>query len=133
MVVVRDVVLTSKGLQLMRGIRVMSSPFSESGGAIQNVQPWVGHPAALSSEQLRRTSALTSAATGAKGTFGTTINPRTGRPMPAIAAKVRDTISGKLSPSEKLARRRAAYTKRIAAKHATPQYQAYLLKLRAAA
>lgn len=105
------------------------SPFSKYGVAMQQVQPWVGDPSKLSDAQIARTKALISAAKAAAGTYGTVINPKTGKPMPAIAAKVRDTITGKLTPEEKLRRRREAAKRYREARRKRPEYLAYLARL----
>jgi len=117
---------------LVRPLRLMVSPFNKYGVAIQTCQPWVGDPSKLSEAQVKRTGELIKAAKAAAGTYGTVINPKTGKPMPAIAAKVRDTIAGKLTPEEKLRRRRAAAKRYREAKRKRPEYIAYLALLKAA-
>lgn len=90
---------------------------------MQASQPWVGRPDLLSPKQIARTKALTDAARAAKGTYGTVFNPATGRMMPALAGKVAETISGKLSPAERVSRARAAAAAYRARKRATAAYR----------
>lgn len=134
MVMLRGALVTPRGIVMPRPLRLMTSPFSEEGAALQLGQPWVGDPSKLTDAQIKRTKALIEAARAAKGTLGTVINPKSkrGAPMPAIAKKVAETISGKLSPEERLARRRAAAEKYRAARRARPEYLAYLARLGAA-
>jgi hypothetical protein len=126
MAVLRNALVTPRGIVLTRPLRLMVSPFRKEGVALQSCQPWVGNPAALSPDQIRRTAALIKAATAAKGTFGTVYNPATGRMMPAIAAKVRDTIEGKLTPETRIAHRRAFAERYRKSKRVRAEYQAYL-------
>jgi len=129
MTVLREALVTPRGIVLVRPLRLMMSPFSKYGVAMQTTQPWVGHPEKLSDAQIARTKALISAAKAAAGTFGTVLNPATGKMMPAIAAKVRDTITGKLTPEERV-RRRREFAKRYREKKRTrPEYLAYLARL----
>ena len=125
MALLRDALITPRGVALVRPLRLMVSPFKKEMVALQTAQPWVGNPAALSPAQIRRTVALTSAATAARGTFGTVFNPATGRMMPAIAAKVRETITGKIGPEERITRRRAAAARYAEARRRRPEYLAY--------
>jgi hypothetical protein len=125
MAVLRGALVTPRGIVLPRPLRLMMSPFAAEGVAVQQTQTWVGRPDLLSPAQIARTRALTEAARAARGTYGVVTNPATGRPMPAIAAKVRDTISGRLSPEERIARRRAAAAKYREAERARPSYLAW--------
>lgn len=125
MAVLRHALVTPRGITMIRPLRLMVSPFKREMVALQTAQHWVGNPAALSPAQIRRTVALTSAATAARGTFGTVFNPATGRMMPAIAAKVRDTITGKISPEERIARRRAVAAAYREERRKRPEYIAY--------
>lgn len=129
MAVLKDALVTPRGIVLVRPLRLMMSPFAKEGVALQTTQPWVGDPSKLSPKQIERTKALTSAAKGAAGTFGTVLNPKTGKLMPAIAAKVRDTITGKLTPAARLRARRAAAKRYAAARRKRPEYLAYLAML----
>jgi len=129
MTVLREALVTPRGIVLVRPLRLMVSPFSKYGVALQTVQPWTGDPSKLSDAQIARTKALISAAKAAAGTYGTVINPKTGKPMPAIAAKVRDTITGKLTPEEKIRRRREAAKRYREKKRTRPEYLAYLARL----
>ena len=99
---------------------------------MQTTQPWVGHPERLSPSQTARTKALITAAKEAAGTFGVVFNPATGKMMPAIAAKVRDTITGKLTPEERAAKRRELAKRYREERRKRPEYLAYLAKLGAA-
>jgi hypothetical protein len=133
MVVLRNALVTPRGIVLARPLRLMVSPFRKEGVALQTCQPWVGNPAALSPAQIKRTAALIKAAVAAKGTYGTVYNPKTGRMMPAIAAKVRDTIEGKLTPEERIAHRRMFSERYRKEKRVRAEYQAYLTMLKAIA
>lgn len=115
--------ITPRGIELVRPLRLMISPFAKEGAAMQWAQPWVGRPDKLKPAQIKRTKALAEAAKAAKGTFGTVTNPKTGRPMPAIAAKVAETIAGKLAPEERLRRRREAARKYAEKKRRSIYYQ----------
>jgi hypothetical protein len=132
MAVLKEALVTPRGIVLVRPLRLLMSPFSKEGVALQTTQPWVGDPSKLSPAQITRTRALITAAGAAKGTYGTVHNPATGKMMPAIAAKVRDTISGKLDLGTKLAHRRAAATAYASRRRQRPEYLAYLAKLGAA-
>ena len=125
MAVLRYGVVTPRGIVLTRPLRLMSSPFAREGAALQTVQPWVDRPDLLSAAQIARTKALTDAARAARGTFGVVFNPTTGRMMPAIAGKVAATIAGKLSPEERIARRRAAAAAYAARKRTGAPYLAW--------
>lgn len=89
---------------------------------MQVTQPWVDRPDLLSPAQIERTRALSEAAMAARGTFGVVFNPATGKMMPAIAGKVRDTIAGKLTPEERIRRAREAAARYRARKRARPAY-----------
>lgn len=125
MAVLRYGVVTPRGIVLTRPLRLMSSPFAREGAALQTVQPWTDRPDLLSPAQIARTKALADAARGARGTFGVVFNPNTGRMMPAIAGKVAATISGKLSPTERLSRSRAAAAAAAARKRTGAPYLAW--------
>jgi hypothetical protein len=129
MAVLKEALVTPRGIVLVRPLRLLMSPFSKYGVAMQTTQPWVGDPSKLSLDQVKRTKALITAARAAAGTFGTVYNPATGKMMPAIAAKVRDTITGKLTPAERLEHRRAFAKRYREAKRKRPEYLAYLLLL----
>lgn len=129
MAVLRHALVTPRGIVLLRPLRLMYSPFSKHLCALQTVQPWVGDPSKLSDAQIARTKALIEAAKRAAGTYGTVMNPKTGRPMPAIAAKVAEIIAGKLSPEEKVKRRREAAAKYREKKKMRPEYIAYLARI----
>jgi len=129
MTVLRNALVTPAGIVLVRPLRLMTSPFKKEGVALQITQPWVGDPSKLSDTQIARTKALITAAKAAVGTFGTVFNPATGRMMPNIAAKVRDTITGKLTPETRLEHRRASAKRYREAKRARPEYLAYLARL----
>jgi hypothetical protein len=108
MALLRHAYVTPRGIVLERPLRLMVSPFSPYGTAMQEAQPWTTNLMSLSKKQMDRIKALVEAAKAAKGTYGTVFNPRTGRLMPAIAAEVAARISGKLTPEERLKRRREA-------------------------
>jgi len=108
MAVLRNAVVTPRGIVMTRPLRLMSAPFAKEGAALQETQPWVGRPDLLSPAQIARTAALASAARAARGTYGTVFNPATGRMMPAIAGRVAETISGRLSPEARIAAARRA-------------------------
>jgi hypothetical protein len=129
MAVLREALVTPRGIVLVRPLRLMMSPFAKEGVALQTTQPWVGDPSKLSPKQIARTKALITAAKGAAGTYGTVYNPATGKMMPAIAAKVRDTIEGKLSPTERVEHRRAAAKAYRERKRARPEYISFLARL----
>lgn len=129
MAVLKEALVTPQGIVLVRPLRLMASPFSKHGVAMQTTQPWVGDPSKLSPAQIARTKALITAAKAAAGTYGVVYNPATGKMMPAIAEKVRDTITGKLAPEERVRRRREAAKKYREKKRARPEYLAYLAKL----
>lgn len=129
MAVLREALVTPRGIVLVRPLRLMMSPFSKEGVAMQITQPWVGHPERLSPNQIARTRALITAAKAAVGTFGVVFNPATGKMMPAIAAKVRDTITGKLTPEEKVTKRREMAKRYREERRKRPEYLAYLAKL----
>ncbi len=129
MAVLREALVTPRGIVLVRPLRLMMSPFAKEGVALQTTQPWVGHPERLSPSQIDRTKALIEAAKGAKGTYGTVYNPKTGKMMPAIAKKVQETIRGKLTPEEKIKRRREFAARYREARRKRPEYLAYLAKL----
>ncbi|MEM2265515.1 MAG: hypothetical protein QW687_01600 [Candidatus Hadarchaeales archaeon] len=126
MTVLRQALVTPRGIVLPRPLRLMVSPFRREGVALQTCQPWVGNPAALTAAQVKRTAALIKAATAAKGTYGVVFNPRTGRMMPAIAKKVQETIEGKLTPEERIAHRRMFAERYRISRRARAEYQAYL-------
>jgi len=129
MTVLKEARVTPRGIVLVRPLRLMMSPFSPHDVALQTTQPWVGHPERLSPAQIKRTKALIDAAKAAKGTYGTVFNPATGKMMPAIAAKVRDTITGKLTPEERIKRRREAAKRYREKRRKRPEYLAYLALL----
>jgi hypothetical protein len=129
MTVLKEALVTPRGIVLERPLRLMMSPFAKEGVALQTTQPWVGDPSNLSPKQIARTKALIKAAKAAAGTYGKVYNPATGKMMPAIAAKVRDTIEGKLTPTERVEHRRAAAKASRERKRAKPGYLAYLAKL----
>jgi len=129
MAVLREALVTPRGIVLVRPLRLLMSPFAKEGVAMQVTQPWVGRPDLLSPAQIARTKALITAAKAAAGTFGVVFNPATGKMMPAIAGKVRDTISGKLAPAERLEHRRASAKAYRARRRERPEYLAYLAKL----
>jgi hypothetical protein len=129
MAVLKNALVTPRGIVLIKPLRLMMSPFAKEGVAMQGTQPWVGDPSQLSPAQIARTKALISAAKAAAGTYGVVYNPATGKMMPAIAEKVRDTITGKLTPEERVRRRREAAKKYREKKRARPEYLAYLAKL----
>jgi hypothetical protein len=129
MVLLKTALITPRGIVLERGLRLMMSPFHKLGVAMQTVQPWVGDPSKLSDKQIERTKALIEAAKAAAGTYGTVYNPRTGRMMPAIAAKVQEKVTGKLTPEEKVKRRREASKAYREKKRKRPEYLAYLARV----
>lgn len=117
----------------MGDMRLMLSPFAESGAALQSVQRWVGDPGALSPDQIQVTGQLIKAAKDAEGTKGTTENPATGKPMPKIAKRVSEIFEENgwlVSEEEKETRRQQNYEDRMEAKHSTEEYRKYLEQLR---
>jgi len=127
MVLLKNALVTPRGIVLTRPLRLMVSPFAKEGVALQNTQPWVGRPDLLSPDQIARTKALAETAKSLRGTYGVVYNPRTGRMMPAIAARVAEIIPGKLTPEERLSRRREAAARYREMKRARPEYQAWRL------
>jgi len=81
------------GLVIIQPTRSLVSPFEQRfTAAVQRIQLWVGHPDELSDQQVKRTGALTLIAKDAAGTYGSSIDPLTGRLMPNIAIKVRELM-----------------------------------------
>jgi len=121
------------GLIGIAPIRVLVSPFEKRvKAAVQRVQPWIGRPDLLSTEQLRRTGYLALAAKEAEGTYGTEVDAVTGRLMPKIAIKVRETLEGKgltYTAEERAKRRRLFALRYRRKKQATALHAAYLAKL----
>jgi len=84
------------GLVIIYPSRSLVSPFEQRfKAACQRIQPWVGHPDALTDQQVKRTGCLILAAKANTGTYGSSIDPVTGRLMPNIAIKVREYMWAK--------------------------------------
>lgn len=126
MTVLREALVTPRGIVMPRPLRLMVSPFRVGQVALQRTQPWVGRPDLLSPAQLRRTKLLAETAKALRGTFGVGVNPKTGLPIPMIALKVGELIPEKLTPAERIRRKRAAAKAYREKLHERPAYQRWV-------